>query len=232
MRSCFARSSLVRLLALLLAFGVFAAACGGDDDSADSNADTTSESESDSATIAADDDGDSVAPTITEPAEEEVPEEEIQRGGTLRVAMEADGDGINPVANNFANAAYLMGQSIFDPLIAYDADGDWFPFLAESASPVEGTNSWQIKVRAGITYHDGSEMTADDMIAAFEAQLTDPIISLAVAPSFPAENPVEKIDDYTVQYNLLRPSAHFPTNLTSQLGMVPSASYILSLIHI
>ena len=47
-----------------------------------------------------------------------------------------------------------------------------------------------------------------------------------MAPSFPAENRVEKVDDYTVQYNLLRPTAHFPTNLTSQLGMVPSASYI------
>ena len=217
----------MRLLALLLAFVVFAAACGGDDDS---SADATSDSESDSATTVADDaaedDGDSVAPTITEPAEEEVPEEEIQRGGTLRVAMEADGDGINPVANNFANAAYLMGQSIFDPLIAYDADGEWFPFLAESASPVDGTNSWQIRVREGITYHDGSEMTADDMIAAFEAQLEDPIISLAVAPSFPAENRVERIDDYTVQYNLLRQSAHFPIALTSQLGMIPPASYI------
>ncbi|MDP7382736.1 MAG: ABC transporter substrate-binding protein, partial [Acidimicrobiales bacterium] len=214
----------MRLLALLLAFVVFAAACGGDDDS---SADATSDSESDSATTVADDaaedDGDSVAPTITEPAEEEVPEEEIQRGGTLRVAMEADGDGINPVANNFANAAYLMGQSIFDPLIAYDADGEWFPFLAESASPVDGTNSWQIRVREGITYHDGSEMTADDMIAAFEAQLEDPIISLAVAPSFPAENRVERIDDYTVQYNLLRQSAHFPIALTSQLGMIPPA---------
>jgi hypothetical protein len=68
-------------------------------------------------------------------------------------------------------------------------------------------------------------MTADDMIAAFEAQLADPIISLAVAPSYPAENRIEKIDDYTVQYNLLRPSAHFPVNLTSQLGMIPPASY-------
>jgi len=230
MQSRFARSSLARLLALLLAFVVFAAACGGGDDGDDSSADTTSDSDSDDtgSDDSSDDagDGDSVVPTITEPAEEEVAEEEIQRGGVLRVAMEADGDGINPVANNFANAAYLMGQSIFDPLFALDADGNWFPHLAESASPVEGTNSWQITLRQGVMYHDGSEMTADDMIAAFEAQLADPIISLAVAPSFPAENRVEKIDDYTVRYNLLRQTAHFPVNLTSQLGMVPPASYI------
>ncbi|MBQ89003.1 MAG: hypothetical protein CL433_09225, partial [Acidimicrobiaceae bacterium] len=229
MQAQFARSSLARLLALLLAFVVFAAACGGDDNSDDGSADTTSDSDSGdtgSDDSSDDDAGDAVAPTITAPEEEEVAEEEIQRGGVLRVAMEADGDGINPVANNFANSAYLMGQSIFDPLFTLDQNGDWFPYLAESASPVEGTNSWQITLRQGVTYHDGSEMTADDMIAAFEAQLADPIISLAVAPSFPAENRVEKIDDYTVQYNLLRPSAHFPVNLTSQLGMIPPASYI------
>jgi len=220
---------LAKLLAALLAFTMIAAACGGEDDG-DAGTDAGG---SDSAATAADDaadgDGDSVAPTITEPeAEEEAEEAEPAPvfGGTLRVAMEAESDGINPVANNYAVSAYLMSFPIFDPLFAYDADGDWFPYLAESASPVEGTNSWQIKVREGVAYHDGSEMTADDMIAAFEAQLADPIISLAVAPSFPAENRVERIDDYTVQYNLLRQSAHFPIALTSQLGMIPPASYI------
>ena len=88
---------------------MIAAACGGDDDG-DAGTDaggSDSSAADDSADADADDGGDAVVPTITEPAEEEVAEEEIQRGGVLRVAMEADGDGINPVANNFANAAYL-----------------------------------------------------------------------------------------------------------------------------
>ena len=143
MQPHFARSSLARLLALLLAFVVLAAACGGGDDGDDSSADTTSDGNSGDTGSdgSADDDagdGDAVVPTIAAPEEEEVAEEEIQRGGVLQVAMEADGDGINPVANNFANAAYLMGQSIFDPLFTLDAEGKWFPYLAESASPVEG----------------------------------------------------------------------------------------------
>ena len=99
-----ARTSLARLLALLLAFVMIAAACGGSDDSDDNAADTTSDSETDTGSDDSSDDdagdGDSVVPTITAPEEEEVAEEEIQRGGILRVAMEADGDGINPVANN------------------------------------------------------------------------------------------------------------------------------------
>ena len=80
-------------------------------------------------------DGDSVVPTITAPEEEEVAEEEIQRGGVLRVAMEADGDGINPVANNFANSAYLMGQSIFDPLFTLDAGRQLVPVFGGVCEP-------------------------------------------------------------------------------------------------
>jgi len=188
------RTTLAKLLAALLALTMIAAACGGDDDG-DAGTDaggSDSGAADDSVDVDADADddneGESVAPTITEPeAEEEAPPDPVV-GGVLRVAMEADGDGLNPAANNFAVSAYLMGFPMFDPLFAYDAEGNWFPYLAESASPVEGTNSWQVTLRQGVTYHDGSEMTADDMIAAFEAQLADPIISLAVAPSYPAEN--------------------------------------------
>ena len=107
-----------------------------------------------------------------------------------------------------------------------DDEGNWFPWLAESAEPVGDGSSWQIKVREGVLFHDGTELNADAMIANFQAQLADPIISLAVRPSFPTENQVEKIDEYTVQYNLIRPTAHFPANITSQLGMVASPAWI------
>ncbi|MEO0495247.1 MAG: ABC transporter substrate-binding protein [Actinomycetota bacterium] len=222
---------MAKLLAALLAFTLIAAACGGDDDGdagTDAGGDSDGGSESSDDDAAEDDggEGESVAPTITEPEPEEEVETGPVRGGVLRVATEADGDGLNPVANNFAVSAYLMAFPMFDPLFAFDSEGNWFPYLAESAAPVEGTNSWQVTLREGVTYHDGTVMTADDVIAAFEATLADPLISLAVAPSYPAENRIEKIDDLTVQYNLLRESAHFPVNLTSQLGMIPPASWI------
>ncbi|MEO0494780.1 MAG: ABC transporter substrate-binding protein, partial [Actinomycetota bacterium] len=231
MTSRSARATLARVLAALLAFTLIAAACGGDDDGDgdattvdDSTEDTTDDTDDGSAEAAGD--GEAVAPTIAEPVEDDTTDEGPVRGGVLRVATEAESDGLNPVANNFAVSAYLMGLPIFDPLFAFDQDGNWFPNVAESATKIEGTTSWQVKVREGVTYHNGEEMDADDMIATFQAQLADPIISLAVAPSFQPENPIEKIDEYTVQYNLLRDSAHFPANLTSQLGLIPPASYI------
>ncbi len=219
-----------RLFVVILAFALFVAACSSSDDGdGDSSpADGSGETNPSDAADSGQDDGEgaSVAPTIAAPEGEETEEGEIRRGGVLVVAMEAESDGLNPVANNFATAGGTMGRAIFDPLFVMDADGRPVPYLAAGAAPVEGTTSWQIYLREGVMFHDGNEMTADDLLAGFEAQLADPIISLAVAPSFPPENRVERIDDYTVQFNLLRKTAHFPANLASQLGMVPSAEYI------
>ncbi len=219
-----------RLFASFFAVALLAAACSSDDDG-DGNitgADMGGETDTDDPADSNEDvgEGESVAPTIAAPQEEETDEDGIRRGGVLRVAMEAESDGLNPVANNFATPGGTMGRAIFDPLFVMDADGRPVPYLAAGAAPVDGTTSWQIFLREGVMFHDGNEMTSDDLIAGFQAQLADPIISLAVAPSFPPENRVERIDDYTVQFNLLRKTAHFPANLASQLGMVPSAEYI------
>ena len=218
-----------RVFAVLLALALSAAACSsGDDGSGDTAADASGESDNGDLAGSGLDvgEGESVAPTIAAPQEEEADEDEIRHGGVLVVAMEAESDGLNPVANNFATPGGTMGRAIFDPLFVMDADGRPVPSLAAGAEPVEGTTSWQIFLREGVMFLDGNEMTADDLLVGFEAQLADPIISLAVAPSFPPENRVERIDDYTVQFNLLRKTAHFPANLASQLGMVPSSEYI------
>ncbi|MEO0495248.1 MAG: ABC transporter substrate-binding protein [Actinomycetota bacterium] len=224
-------TTLARLLAALLAFALVAGACGGggDDDGGETATDGESDGQSDDEETVETDDGDeadAVAPTITEPATDDDGDGEVQRGGVIRVALEADSDGINPVANNLATAGHLMARALIDPLIAFDENGNWIPWLAESATSLDGDMSWQVTIREGVMFHDGNEMTADDVIAAFEAQLADPLISLAVAPNYPAQNRIEKIDEYTVQYNLLRPNAHFPVQLASQLGLVPSKAYV------
>lgn len=228
-------------MALLLALCLVAAACGGGDDGGATSADGDVAVAGDGG--AGDGGGDGPATTaapvedviegnvcIGDACDEPVVEDEQGpqpvSGGTLRVAVEAETDGLNPAANNFAVSAYTMGYAIFDPLFYIDRDGNWFPFLAESATPVGDGSSWQVKVREGITFHDGTPLNADALIANFETAITDPIISLAIVPSYPAENRYEKIDDLTLQYNLIRPSAHFPINLTSQLGMMASPAWL------
>ena len=85
------------------------------------------------------------------------------------------------------------------------------PSLAESAEPNEDGTSYTIKLREGVDSAAGNELTADDVVWSFERMYSNPAslqaaILLKTANVDP-ENPMEKIDDYTVQFNLTAPSA-------------------------
>ena len=160
-------------------------------------------------------------------ASEQPVEPEPQFGGTLRVAVEAEGDGLNPAANSFAVSAYVMTYPVFDPVAYWDEQGRWIPYLAESFTPIDGGASWQMKLREGVRFHDGTALDADDAVATFKAQLADPIVSLAIRPFYPAiDEAVEKIDDLTVQFNLIHVSAAFPRFVASQLGMIAPSEWL------
>ena len=242
-----------RWVAAFAALTVIAAACGGGDDDSDAGggevaqsvetADPgTSTAADDSADAGSDTGGGSeasdeplLAPvdtttTTAPPAEgEEAPPPTTtvpQQGGTLRVAVEAESDGLNPAANNFAVSAYITTYPVFDPLAYYDTQGGWVPVLAESFTKIGDGGSWQMKVREGVRFHDGTELDADDVVATFESQFADPVISLSLRPRFDAENPITKIDDDTVEYKLSRPSAHLPYLFAGQLGMVLPSEWL------
>ena len=161
-----------------------------------------------------------------EAAPEAPAEPEPQSGGTLRIGVEAEGDSLNPSAGSFAVSAYIMTYPLFDPLAYFDTQGDWIPYLAESFTKIGDGTQWQMKLREGVRFHDGTELDADDVIATFNAQLADLEISLALRPNFDPESPVVKIDKYTVQYKAVRPSARFPATLASQLGMILPSEWL------
>ena len=170
------------------------------------------------------------APPPAEDGDETVPEApaepEPQFGGTLRVGVEAEGDSLNPTSGSFAVSAYIMTYPVFDPVSYWDTSGNWIPYLAESFTPINGGESWQMKLREGVRFHDDTELDADDVIATYESQLLDLEVSLAVRPFYPETGGVTKVDDLTVQFNPLKPMAHFPQFVTSQLGMVAPSEWL------
>ena len=122
----------------------------------------------------------------------------------------------------------MMANAVFDTLTAFDDDGVAVPYLAESVEPaVEGDFSkWVVTLRQGISFHDGTPVTIDAVIQGFETQRNDPLVGLAVKPFYPETGAVERIDDFTAQFNLLEPNAYFPGALTGQLGYVSSPTWL------
>ncbi len=147
-------------------------------------------------------------------------------GGTLRYGLEADVDGINPTTSALSAPGLMMANAVFDTIAAVDTEGNAVPYLAESITPSDDFLHWTVTLRPGIKFHDGTDLTSAAVAKAFETQLNDPLVGLAVKPFYPATGAITVIDDLSVMFNLLEPNAAFPHALTGQLGYVPSPTWV------
>src|SRR4030095_1361400 len=76
---------------------------------------------------------------------------------------------LNTLDPHFFNA-FPTGSShmmIYDPLVYVDPNQQLQPALAPSWRVIDDT-TWEFKLRRGVKFHDGSDFTADDVIATFE----------------------------------------------------------------
>ncbi|HSJ36379.1 MAG TPA: ABC transporter substrate-binding protein [Acidimicrobiia bacterium] len=58
-------------------------------------------------------------------------------------------------------------EQVLEGLYAYDLDGEVVPALAESCEPNEDGTVWTCSIRQGVTFHDGSELDANDVVTSF-----------------------------------------------------------------
>ncbi|HEU5085339.1 MAG TPA: ABC transporter substrate-binding protein [Acidimicrobiales bacterium] len=146
-----------RLLAMLAILAVLLSACGGDDD--------------DGATGPGDD-SQASGEGVRE-AEEDAPDEgEPQYGGSITIGLEAETNGWLPGTSQPANAGYVVYSAIYDPLVARVEDGSIQPYLAESFEPNEDYTRWSFTLRDGITFHDGTALTAEVIKRNWDEYLT------------------------------------------------------------
>ncbi|MDA0635060.1 ABC transporter substrate-binding protein [Nonomuraea sp. MCN248] len=137
-------------------------------------------------------------------------------GGRLVYGLSADANGLNPVTDQFAAQSYSMVTTIIEPLVSVDAAGDWKPYLAESLTPNDAYDEWAIKVREGISFHDGIALTGDIVKANLEAQKASPLNTAVFQPL----DSVELTDPMTVTVKLKQPWVAFPYYLAAQVGMI------------
>jgi peptide/nickel transport system substrate-binding protein len=110
--------------------------------------------------------------------------------------LTADPHGQNEGLNNLINA------EIYERLTARDRKLGLIPALATSWEST-GPRTWRFHLRRGVVFHDGSPLTADDVVYSFNrARL--PTSNFKVF-ALPAGTP-RKIDDYTVELETDRPT--------------------------
>lgn len=92
---------------------------------------------------------------------------DVQVAPELTIAYQAQPPTLDPVAST-AHATRITARIIFEPLLAMDADLNPQPVLAESYEVSDDGLTYTFLLREGVTFHDGSEMTAEDVVASLE----------------------------------------------------------------
>jgi ABC-type transport system substrate-binding protein len=131
--------------------------------------------------------------------------EEPRRGGTLRIAYEADITGMDPHTSLGIQAMYVE-QNLFNTLVTIDENAEYIPDLAESWDVKEGGKVYVFHLRKGVKFHDGTDFTAEAVKWNFD-RLLNPEEKVITASYFkPIIESVDVIDQHTLQITLKSPT--------------------------
>lgn len=133
------------------------------------------------------------------------------QAATLRWARSTDASTLDPHAvNNGPNHALL--HQVYEPLLIRTADGRLQPTLATAWKQTSDPAVWEFQLRRGVKFHDGSLLTADDVVFSLQRARSPTSDMKAVLVSI-AE--VAKVDPFTVRIKTTGPNLLLPDSLTN-----------------
>lgn len=158
------------------------------------------------------------------PIEEEVVEEAPRPD--IVIAVQSLNDTHDPT--DTYNIAVPILTNLYDLLVERDFGESGLeavptPGLAESWTQLSDTE-WELKLREGVLFHDGTEMTAEDVVFTLASEERRNIDWI---PLLTAITTAEVVDTYTVKVTTAYPDAAFPAKLMAYAGwVVPKAYYL------
>ncbi|MGB9726432.1 MAG: ABC transporter substrate-binding protein, partial [Fervidicoccaceae archaeon] len=133
---------------------------------------------------------------------------QTQQPGTVTTSTQTSGesvlrvsfawpDYIDPaVGNDYASATTI--NNLYDPLVYPKPGGGVIPWIAESWNISNDGLTWTFHIRKGILFHDGTELTANDVVFSMKRLLT---IKEGFSYLFlPYIDDVSAVDNYTVVF--------------------------------
>ena len=135
-----------------------------------------------------------------------------KRGGTITLAVSKELALMNPLVNTSSTESRIR-ELMFEPLLGRDAKGAIQPRLAESWEISKDGKLYTFHLRKGVKFHNGKEMTADDIKFAIDYTLNPKNGAYGLA-DLEAVEKVDAVDKYTLKISLKKINPLFLTVLT------------------
>jgi peptide/nickel transport system substrate-binding protein len=149
------------------------------------------------------------APSESQPAASGQPKD----GGGLIIAVASDPIVLNP---NYAGdrVSLTIDQALYAPLFQVNNGKKTF-YLADSLTLSDDQLTYTLKLKDGLTWHDGEKLTADDVVFTIDKILDESQNSFLRGNLIIGGKPIEakKVDDTTVEFKLPQISPAFEATL-------------------
>ncbi len=144
------------------------------------------------------------------------------KGGTLRISVDQAASVIHPLLTR-VNPEYLVTELLYSNLTRLRVDMSIEPDLAESWSANDALTEWTFKLRTGVTFHDGSAFTANDVVTTLKTIL-DPATASPGRNNIGPISDIAAVDDATVLIKLSGSFADLPAALAyPNARIIPAA---------
>ncbi len=133
-----------------------------------------------------------------------------KRGGTLRAAVSLHGPGDTLDPNLMTSAIdYSRGRAHYNSLCQLSANLVPMPELAEEFLPSADAKEWTFKLRKGVVFHDGTPLTADDVVWSMNRHISEDSTSV-VKDIFAFVDEWKKVGPHEVKAVLNTPNSDLP----------------------
>lgn len=190
------RKSLAGLLVFILVAVLVSACSGGKSESSSSPSPSGSASAGGEA-------------SASQPAEGGQPKD----GGSLIIGVASDPVVLNPIHAG-DRVSLTIDQALFAPLFQVNNGKKTF-YLADSLTPSSDNLTYTLKLKSGLTWHDGKPLTADDVVFTIDKILDEKQNSFLRSNLIVGGKPIQavKVDDTTVDFKLPQVNPAFEATL-------------------
>jgi ABC-type transport system substrate-binding protein len=148
--------------------------------------------------------------------------------GTLTVAVATFGNE-RWLPQLYVGAEDVVLKPLWENLVSRDVKGNLIPMLAERWEVADGGRTWRFHLRKGVRFHNGTEVTAEDVKFTFAAMAKEGSAN-SMAPEFRTIKSMEVEGPYTITVRFDKPFVTFANRVNH--GLFASVAYIQSRKHI
>ena len=148
--------------------------------------------------------------------------------GTLTVAVATFGNE-RWLPHLYVGAEDVVLKPLWENLLNRDTKGNLTPMLAERWEMTDGGRTWKFHLRKGVRFHNGAEMTAEDVKFTFTMMARDGSAN-SLAPEFRLIKSMEVEGPHVISIRFEKPFVTFGNRITH--GLFSSMAYIQSKKHI